>query len=236
MGSGEVGVTRAKVQLLVLSLCLPVVTAYAGEGFPGQAPDREIIRTQEKVDSLVERGKYDRAMFIYRHELAPLGDKYAQYMIGFMYLAGKGVEADPAIAAAWYRLAAERTQETYVNEHAKLYSLLDDGQRRRADGVYQKLRSELGDTAFLAKLVEADLQILRGRIKEIPFSQDTISRSNFARRQTLDEQTVKQIRSRMAYLEEKLQTDAGVSAIERQRFQDLAARAESAIEEFESSR
>lgn len=227
---------RTGAQLLVLLLWLLGVTAIAEAGFPGRAPDRDIIKTQEKADSLVERGRYDRAMFIYRHELAPVGDKYAQYMIGFMYLAGKGVEADPAVAAAWYRLAAEREQDTFVNEHAKLFSLLTEDQRRRADGIYEELRSELGDAALIVKLVDDDLQSLRNRIKENPFSQDTISRSNFDRQQTLNDQIVKQIRSRLAYLEEKLQTDAAVIAVERQRIEELAARAEREIAEFEASR
>ena len=38
-------------------------------------------------------------MFIYREELAPLGDKYAQYMIGYMHEHGKGVDKDPAVAS-----------------------------------------------------------------------------------------------------------------------------------------
>ena len=45
---------------------------------------------------------------IYRNDLAPIGDKYAQYMLGYMSLSGLGVEQDPVLASAWYRLAAER--------------------------------------------------------------------------------------------------------------------------------
>lgn len=239
MGSKEVGVSRAVPSLMglwTLALCAIVITANAGEKFPGQTPDRGVIKTQQKVDELVERGKYDRALFIYRHELAPLGDKYAQYMIGFMHLAGKGVTEDVSAAAAWYRLAAERNQETFVNEHAKLWSLLNDAQKSRADEVYVSLRGELGDAALIANLVEQDLQNLSGRIRENPFSQDTVSRSNFDRQETAHERTIKQIRARMAYLEEKLESDSAVIEIERQRFRELEARVEREIEEFESSR
>lgn len=239
MGSEERGVTTARagvMQLLLLACCLVAVTALAGEKFPGQAPDRSIIKTQEKVDSLVERGRYERALFIYRHELAPLGDKYAQYMIGFMHLAGKGVEEDVATAAAWYRLAAERQQQTFVNEYAKLWSLLDDTQQRRADEIYIELRSELGDAALIANLIEDDLQDLSGRIRENPFSQDSLSRSNFDRQETLNERLVKQIRDRMAYLAAKLETDAAATAIEKRRFEELEARVEREIAEFEASR
>ena len=222
--------------LATLALCVIGITANAGEKFPGQTPDRGVIRTQQKVDELVERGKYDRAMFIYRHELAPLGDKYAQYMIGFMHLAGKGVAEDVATAAAWYRLAAERNQETFVNEYAKLWTLLSDAQKDRADKIYVSLRGELGDAALIANLVEQDLQNLSGRIRENPFSQDTVSRSNFDRQDSAHERTIKQIRARMAYLEEKLESDTAVIEIERRRFSGLEARVEREIEEFEASR
>ncbi len=53
---------------------------------------------QRKVDQLFERGDYERAYFIYRNELAPAGDKYAQYMVGFMHLTGMGIDEDPVAA------------------------------------------------------------------------------------------------------------------------------------------
>ena len=227
--------TRA-AQLLLLSCCFVAITAIAGEKFPGQVPDRSVIKTQEKVDSLVERGKYERALIIYRHELAPLGDKYAQYMIGFMHLAGKGVDEDVATAAAWYRLAAERQQQTFVNEHAKLWSLLNNAQQQRADQIYVDLRTELGDAALIANLIEGDLQALGNRIRENPFSQDTVSRSNFDRQETINERMVNQIRARMDYLQAKLETDPAVIEVERQRLKQLEARVEREIEAFEASR
>ena len=74
--------------------------ALSGNGFPGQSLDRDLIKTQRKVDALFEKGDYDRAMNIYRHELAPLGDKFAQYMVGYMHYSGRGVPADRALACA----------------------------------------------------------------------------------------------------------------------------------------
>ena len=62
-----------------------------------------MVQLQDRVDELYERGKYDRAYLIYRDELALAGDKYAQYMVGFMYLTGKGVEPGARPRAAEIR-------------------------------------------------------------------------------------------------------------------------------------
>ena len=227
---------RARVlQFLLLTVSL-VAIATAGEPFPGQTPDRRIIKTQEKVDVLFDKGKYGRAMFIYRHELAPLGDKYAQYMVGYMFLAGKGVEEDLAAAAAWYRLAAERQHKTFVDEHTRLHLLLNEAQRVRSDEIYVALRGELGDAALIGRLIDEDLQSLRARIREDPFAQDIISRSNFDRRESIYQQTARRIRSRINYLEDKLASDDLVIDIERQRFRELQARVERELREFEASR
>lgn len=223
--------------LLLLSAFLAAATvAMAAESFPGQAPDRQTIKTQEKVDSLFERGKYERALFIYRQELAPLGDKYAQYMIGYMHLAGKGVDSDVATAAAWYRLAAERKQDTFVREHEKLTSLLSVEQRTRANEIYVTLRTELGDAALIVRLVEDDLVSLSGRVMGSTFSQDSVSRSNFDRQSSINEQTAKRIHARMSYLEQMLESDEVAVESEQQRFADLQVRVQRELSEFEASR
>ena len=71
--------------LLAGLLC---VTAFAQnyKPFPGDTPDQRTLRVQERVEELYEAGDFDRALLIYRDDLAPLGDKYAQYMVGFMHL------------------------------------------------------------------------------------------------------------------------------------------------------
>ena len=79
-------------------------------------PESGTIAIQQKVDRLYDAGFFERAYFIYRNELVPIGDKYAQYMVGFMYLAGLGIEQDSVAALAWYRLAAERGSPDFVAE------------------------------------------------------------------------------------------------------------------------
>ena len=77
------------------------VTAQQSGPFPGSPLDQATMRLGERVEELFDEKEYERAFFIYRNELAPIGDKYAQYMVGFMYETGTWVDEDPIRASAW---------------------------------------------------------------------------------------------------------------------------------------
>ena len=115
-----------------------------------------MVQLQERVDELYERGKYERAYVIYRDELAAVGDKYAQYMVGYMTLQGRGVASDPVLASAWYRLAAERGTPEFEYVRDLLLKDLDDAQLEASDRAYRDLRRRYGDVAILFRLVERD--------------------------------------------------------------------------------
>ena len=53
------------------------------------------------------RGDHMAAMEIWR-PLAEHGDASAQYMVGYLYARGEGVESNSRTAAKWYRKAADR--------------------------------------------------------------------------------------------------------------------------------
>jgi TPR repeat protein len=129
--------------------------------FPGEETDQRTLRTQERVDVLFNSGAYDRAYLIYRKDLAPRGDKYAQYMIGFMHLTGAGVPEDAVVALAWYRIAAERGEPSVSLARDQLEKTLTASQIAAADALFADLRNELGDRVLLLKLVRHDLNILR---------------------------------------------------------------------------
>ena len=97
---------------LLAGLCCAPVLSQDYTRFPGESADQRTLKTQERVDELYGSGNFERALFIYEKELSPRGDKYAQYMVGFMHLSGQGAPTDSARALAWYRLAAERGHET----------------------------------------------------------------------------------------------------------------------------
>lgn len=138
----------------------PAALADDYERFPGAPIDQRMQRIQQQVEELYDDGDYERALLIYEKELAPDGDKYAQYMVGYMTLTGRGVEEDTAEALAWYRLAAERGGSPYVRARDALAARLSAEERRRAAERHAALSRELGDRRLLMKLLREDLDTL----------------------------------------------------------------------------
>lgn len=129
----------------------PLVAAFAQQagGRFGVGLDAKTLSVQAKAEELYERGDFRRAHVIYLNDLAPIGDKYAHYMLGFMSLSGLGVEQDPVLASAWYRLAAERGEPTqFVRIRDELLGNLDEVDRARSDQVYRRLRRNYSDIAI----------------------------------------------------------------------------------------
>jgi hypothetical protein len=223
------------LQCALLSALIMVFTglmsAVADENFPGQEPDRRVLRTQEKVDSLFEKGDYERAMFIYREELAPRGDKFAQYMIGYMYLTGKGVSQDIIEASAWYRLAAERGQEVFVGARDEVLMMLDDSALLHSDKAYRQLRSQLSDVALLSGMIQADLEILRRYTQSRPAAMRSFQES-FDKRTALYEPVVEQLLERLDYLIDLSLTDDFDPAVEQKGIELLEAEVLREIELF----
>ncbi len=135
--------------------------------FPGGKTDRATLRAQEHVEELYQSASYERAYFIYRNVLAPIGDKYAQYMIGYMHFTGAGIVEDAAIALAWYRLAAERGEPVIEAARDELKKTLSPAQVARADGIYATLKAEMSDQVLVYKLVQEDLDLLRSKANRI---------------------------------------------------------------------
>jgi TPR repeat protein len=227
-------IARSKVtlQLLILvALATTSVQAIAGDDFPGPAPDRRTLKTQEKVDALFEKGEYERAMFIYHKELAPLGDKYAQYMIGFMYLAAKGVQRDVATASAWFRMAAQREQPMYMRARDDTWRTLSTEQQVQSDRIYIDLRAECGDATLIANLVEIDLEKLGSRSRPNSLSVNLVDRGESSSQQGANQydQAVARIEHRMSYLTRMLQSNDLIGASETSRYERLEQRVDGEV-------
>lgn len=119
------------------------------------------MAVQEKVDKLFARGKFERSFFIYRNELVPLGDKYAQYMVGYMHHAGLSVTQDKVAAAAWYLLAAELGTPEFVEVYERLSAELNEEQLLAARVLYRQLRLDYSDLAVLYAAIRRDVKALQ---------------------------------------------------------------------------
>ena len=148
---------------VAFSLQFSVAVGQTPTDFPGVPPESRTIRTQARVEELFERRKYVRAHFIYRNELAAIGDKYAQYMVGFMYLTGKGVQKDAVMASAWYRLAAERQTPEFVAARDRLMTAFDAVDIARSDQAYIGLCLQYSDLVLMLQLARKDMTMLNER-------------------------------------------------------------------------
>jgi hypothetical protein len=151
--------------ILAISACLfaPLAAAQTASSFPEMPVDSKTLRVQNQAEEVYERTDYKRAFFIYRNELVPIGDKYGQYMVGFMYLTGKGVEEDRIAASAWYRLAAERGTRQFVGVRDQVMAKLDATELAESDRQFIELRKQYGDLALLTRAIREDYEELRTR-------------------------------------------------------------------------
>ncbi len=148
---------------MLACLSCAIAAAQDYKPFPGVSADQRTVETQNRVDELFDSGNYDRALFIYENELAPRGDKYAQYMVGYMHLNGLGVPQDRARALAWYRLSAERGNEKLARVRDDLANALTPEEVDRSSTIFRGLLGEIGDTTLIMKLIERDLATLKSR-------------------------------------------------------------------------
>lgn len=78
---------------------------------------------------------------------ARYADKLSELSIGLMYVNGRGVKKDPAVACAWLTLAAEREYPSFVMARDRVCNSLTPGQQDRARAVHRKLLPTYGDEA-----------------------------------------------------------------------------------------
>ena len=159
---------------IAVLLCL---VSFAASAQTASTIDRKIARTQAQAEQLFAQGEelaaqgeqqkahfnFKRAHSIYRNDLAPLGDKYAHYMIGFMYLTGTGVDEDPVLASAWYRLAAESSYPELLAVRDQLLDSLEDVERIRSDQLFIQLRSEYSDAVLLLDMITEEIDNMTAR-------------------------------------------------------------------------
>jgi hypothetical protein len=140
-------------------LLLPALAGAASLG-ETRASDSPMLRLHEKAEDLYRNGHLKRAYFIYVNELAAVGDKYAQYMAGYMWLNGKGVPRDEVKASAWYRLAAERGSPEFVEVRDQLLESMSEADREASDAAFIALRQEYSDIVLALGIAREERKLL----------------------------------------------------------------------------
>lgn len=207
---------RTTTLLVLLGLHWSLAGAQ-NSGSPGVPADFDTLQVHIQAEEIYKRAEYERAFFIYRNELAPIGDKYGQYMVGYMYLRGKGVTEDPVLASAWYRLAAERDTPEFVSARDQLMAALMPGDTARSDQLFIELRKEFGDLALLVRGIRNDYEALRDHRRSrlsfddaLPATANRPSRGPGTRStEEYYEQVERRIQTRLKYIESR--TDIAVT-------------------------
>jgi hypothetical protein len=146
---------------LLASLMFATTLAQTYKPFPGETVSQRTRNIQERVEVIYVAGDYQRALLIYEKDLAPVGDKYAQYMAGYMHLQGEGTDRDRATALAWFRLAAERDEPLLVSVRDELLGRLSPEEISASDDIYLELWKDIGDYVLIMELIREDMDILR---------------------------------------------------------------------------
>ncbi|WP_405222982.1 tetratricopeptide repeat protein [Lentisalinibacter sediminis] len=156
---------RRALPSLALGAALALWTAPAAtqEPFPGNVPGTRTVKIQQKAEQAYQEGDYERAFRIWRKDLVEIGDKYAQYMVGYLYLTGQGTERDVARAYAWYRLAAERGHDELVSVMEELEKQLAPAELEAGVAEYERLYGKYGDRELVRRLIRLDELRLKSR-------------------------------------------------------------------------
>jgi hypothetical protein len=89
---------------------------------------------------------------------ASYADKYSQHYLSLIYWHGAGVERDPVMAYIWSDLAAERGSRPLLAIREKIWSELDDAQRKQVEAEGAAYYDRYGDAVAKPK---ADAEIRR---------------------------------------------------------------------------
>ena len=138
------GTALATILFTTASLAADVV-------LPGLPKAYELRPQQEAAEAAFDAGDHEKALGLFKDVLTPAGDKYAQYMVGYMTLNGLGTDADAVLAAAWFALAAERGDNAYASVRNEVLDQLDADARRLSGELASDLLGTYGDCALVGK-------------------------------------------------------------------------------------
>lgn len=93
-----------------------------------------------------QQGEYGKA-FRLLSETAALGMKQSQYILGFMFMKGEGVDKNMLFGLAWMSLATESGNEDWMETYDRLYGSLNDAQRSMVDQKVDEYRAKFGASA-----------------------------------------------------------------------------------------
>ena len=139
---------RARIMMVLVLGCSPLLADLAVAAAPEQATQRVQTREYDKklrfVREAYEQQDWDRAYRL-ASETARWGDKWSQYVLGSLYLDGKGgAEENVLLAYAWLAAAAESGIEDFEQGAARLRAAIPPQHHAEADAAARALIARYG--------------------------------------------------------------------------------------------
>lgn len=113
--------------------------AYAMQAIPEATFDQTLLQAQTALD----KEEYAPAFTLYQ-TAAQWGHKGAQYVLGELYLQGKGVQQNPVMAYAWLDVAAEAPDRQFIKAKDKAGKTLTPEQMTEATAMAKDLSDKYG--------------------------------------------------------------------------------------------
>jgi len=120
------------------------------------APAQAALYDAQQIDNIYENeasglrfyeeGAFGKA-FMLLSRTAAQGMKRSQYILGFMFMKGEGVDRNMLYGLAWLGLATESGNEEWQELYDRLYGSLSDAQRAMVDDKINEYRPRFGAVA-----------------------------------------------------------------------------------------
>jgi len=128
-----------RVFIFLLTTLIGCGAAQAAQSISQQTLDQTLLDAQNAI----EAQNYTEAFALYQ-TAAHWGHKGAQYVLGELYLRGKGVDNDPVMAYAWLVVAAEAPDRQFIRARNEAADELTTEQMQEATEVAEQLAASYG--------------------------------------------------------------------------------------------
>jgi len=132
-----------RIRYIILSTVLSV--SFSLQASEQISPDT-LDQTMSDAKNAVAEENYTQAFELYS-KAAHWGHKGAQYILGELYMMGKGVARDPVVGYAWLEVAAESRVHEIVRARNQAKKELSDKQRTEAEALAVQIEASYGLTA-----------------------------------------------------------------------------------------
>ena len=143
---------RTRIMMLLVLGCTPLLADVAVAAAPEQATEQATQRVQTReydkklrfVREAYEQQDWERAYRL-ASETARWGDKWSQFVLGSLYLDGKGgADENVLLAYGWLAAAAESGIKDFVDGAARLKAAIPEQHHAEADAAARALINRYG--------------------------------------------------------------------------------------------